>query len=611
MSAATDFARLQRLPPQEAIAYMQGRELVGETFSAYDLWQDQHGRAFTISRLARADLLEALQKSLAQSVAGDLNRKDWIDNAEKLLKNAGWWGSKEVTDPRTGELLKTRFNHARLQLIFDTNVRQAQAAGQWQRLLRNRRIHPYARYVCMDDDRVRPLHRSWHNVTLPLDDPWWQTHRPPNGYRCRCRIIGVSQRDYDRGEVLSRPGAETDENAPIVRQPMRKTAPQDGFTNWTNPSTGEVKRIPAGIDPGFDYNAGTVGESQAFKALIERKLAALGPGVRATAIRAGLHPPKPVQSVPPSASPTPDPAPWRKNNPSEGETRWHDAAFFQSPQWMKDAVGRRGALAGGVVQVKGSAHYNRSTDQINMQTLQSTDLKGQGIWRHEYGHAMDAKLGNGMRLRSSEPDFAQAMQQDASDLITLGGHGPKNYKATKEATARLQAAYASSETALLQASDRTQWLTQRYAQSGMDFGQVQVAMRQHTVFAVELQGVGLDSRYARIITANEQRDAQGLMDAMTGGCRTAEGARESSKTYNKGSIGNLSDLFGSATKNKVSGFSKSGYGHSDSYYKYRGASETECFANMTGFYGDANPPWRQMIDTMTPHMAHLFKEIIQ
>lgn len=293
MSAATDFARLLRLPPQEAIAYMQGRELVGETFSAYDLWQDQHGRAFTISRLARADLLEALQKSLAKSVAGDLNRKDWIDNAEKLLKNAGWWGSKEVTDPRTGELLKTRFNHARLQLIFDTNVRQAQAAGQWQRLLRNRRIHPYARYVCMDDDRVRPLHRSWHNVTLPLDDPWWQTHRPPNGYRCRCRIIGVSQRDYDRGEVLSRPGAEisgeeTGENAPIVRQPMRKTAPQDGFTNWTNPSTGEVKRIPAGIDPGFDYNAGTVGESQAFKALIERKLAALESGVREAASIAGL-----------------------------------------------------------------------------------------------------------------------------------------------------------------------------------------------------------------------------------------------------------------------------------------------------------------------------------
>ena len=38
MSAASDFVRLLSLRPQEAIAYMQGRELVGETFNAYDLW---------------------------------------------------------------------------------------------------------------------------------------------------------------------------------------------------------------------------------------------------------------------------------------------------------------------------------------------------------------------------------------------------------------------------------------------------------------------------------------------------------------------------------------------------------------------------------------------
>ncbi|MBS0508071.1 MAG: phage head morphogenesis protein, partial [Proteobacteria bacterium] len=136
---AQAFAELQRLPPAEAIAYMKGRELAGEIFHWTDLWQEQHGRAFTVSRLARADLLEAMQQSLAKSVAGDMSRKDWIKSAEKLLQNAGWWGTREVTDPRTGELLKTRFDHARLQLIFDTNVRQAQAAGQWQRLLRNQR----------------------------------------------------------------------------------------------------------------------------------------------------------------------------------------------------------------------------------------------------------------------------------------------------------------------------------------------------------------------------------------------------------------------------------------------------------------------------------------
>lgn len=275
MSEATDFARARRLPPAEAIAYMAGRGLVGETFSAYDLWRSEHERAFTVSRLARADLLEAMQASLAKSVAGDLTRRDWIRSTEQLLQNAGWWGTNEVTDPRSGEVLKTRFNHARLQLIFDTNMRQAQAAGQWQRMLRNRRTHPYARYVTMDDGRVRPQHQAWHNTVLPLSDTWWATHRPPNGYRCRCRVIGVTQREYDAGVVLSRPGAALDTTAPLQREAMRKAAPPVDLVDWQNPATGQTLQIPAGIDPGFDYNPGTTGRSRAFDEMVQAKLARL------------------------------------------------------------------------------------------------------------------------------------------------------------------------------------------------------------------------------------------------------------------------------------------------------------------------------------------------
>ena len=298
MSAASDFARLQRLPPAEAMAFMDGRQLTADTYHWHDLWRDEHQRAFTVSRLARGDLLEALQASLAKSVAGDLSRRDWIKSTEQLLKNAGWWGTTEVTDPRTGEMLKTRFNHARLQLIFDTNVRQAAAAGQWQRMLRNQRTHPFARYVAMDDDRTRPQHRSWHNVTLPLDDPWWSTHRPPNGYRCRCRMIGVTQREYDQGEVLDRPGAETDRKAPIVRAPMAKTAPPEALRDWRNPATGAIEKIPDGIDPGFDYNPGTTGRSQAFEAMVQAKLARMLPAVAEAASTAGVLPPRVAKEVP-------------------------------------------------------------------------------------------------------------------------------------------------------------------------------------------------------------------------------------------------------------------------------------------------------------------------
>lgn len=297
MSAASDFARLQRLPAAEAMAFMDGRQLTAETYHWYDLWRDEHQRAFTVSRLARGDLLEALQASLVKSVGGDLSRRDWIRSTEQLLKNAGWWGTTEVTDPRTGELLKTRFNHARLQLIFDTNVRQAAAAGQWQRMLRNRRTHPFARYVAMDDERTRPQHRAWHNVTLPLDDPWWATHRPPNGFRCRCRVMGVTQREYDAGEVLDRPGAETERDAPIVSTPMVKSAPPDALRDWRNPATGAVEKIPDGIDPGFDYNPGTTGRSAAFEAMVQAKLGKLTPAVSEAARHAGVLAPKIAKEV--------------------------------------------------------------------------------------------------------------------------------------------------------------------------------------------------------------------------------------------------------------------------------------------------------------------------
>jgi SPP1 gp7 family putative phage head morphogenesis protein len=297
MSAASDFARLQRLPPAEAMAFMDGRQLTADTYHWHDLWRDEHQRAFTVSRLARGDLLEALQASLAKSVAGDLSRRDWIKSTEQLLKNAGWWGTTEVTDPRTGELLKTRFNHARLQLIFDTNVRQAAAAGQWQRLVRNQRTHPYARYVAMDDDRTRPQHRSWHNVTLPLDDPWWSTHRPPNGWRCRCRVIGVTQREYDQGEVLDRPGAETDQGAPLRSTPMVKAAPPVSLRDWRNPITGAIEQVPVGIDPGFDYNPGTTGRSAAFEAMVKAKLGKMSTEVAKAASAEGVIFPKVAKEV--------------------------------------------------------------------------------------------------------------------------------------------------------------------------------------------------------------------------------------------------------------------------------------------------------------------------
>lgn len=284
-SPAQEFAALQKLPPAEAVAYMQQRNKVTETYSWRDLWQDEHTVQFTVSRLLRADLLQSFQDQIAKSVQGDLSRRDFMRDSKKMLQDAGWWGTKEVINPDTGEIVQTTFDPARLKLIFDTNTRMASAAGQWERIQRSKRAFPYVRYITMGDDKVRPAHRAWNGVTLPVDHAFWNTHNPPNGWRCRCRLTSVSQKEYDAG--LTPTGG-----------PMKKTPPDVLMRDWLDKTTGNIRQIPVGIDPGFGYNPGAAGVREREQAQVVRdKLAGINPPLASAARAAGLAAPKIAKAV--------------------------------------------------------------------------------------------------------------------------------------------------------------------------------------------------------------------------------------------------------------------------------------------------------------------------
>lgn len=234
---------LVKLTPKEAVSYLQRRDQLTKSFNWQDVWQEEHAHQFTVSRLAKLDILESMRDGILSSVKGDSSRQDWTKNAKELLIQAGWWGKKSLSDPSTGEIVTTTFDPPRLKLIFDTNTRMAYSAGLWQRIERNKQTHPYIRYITRRDERVRLSHKAWDNVTLPVDDPFWKTHYPPNGWRCRCRAMSISQADYDAGMS---PNGER----------LIKTAPDVQYMNWTNKRTGVVERVPVGIDPGFGYNPG-------------------------------------------------------------------------------------------------------------------------------------------------------------------------------------------------------------------------------------------------------------------------------------------------------------------------------------------------------------------
>lgn len=257
-------AALSLLPPEEAVKYMQDRGMLSQTFSWQDLWQEEHAQQFTVSRLARLDLLQAVYEGVLGSVKGDVSRRDFMRGIQDILVSEGWWGEKEVKDPLTGETLTTKFDPARLKLIFDTNTRMAYSAGLWGRIQRNKATSPYIRYITKRDERVRASHRAWNNLTLPVDHAFWTTHFPPNGWRCRCRAMSMGQAEYDQGGDLT--------TGKLVKE-----EPDIQWVDWTNKRTGAVERVPAGIDPGFGYNPGVAAaRADAVEKLAAEKLARAG-----------------------------------------------------------------------------------------------------------------------------------------------------------------------------------------------------------------------------------------------------------------------------------------------------------------------------------------------
>lgn len=209
----------------------------------------EHALQFTVARTAGFDVLDDIRVALRKGVVEHGSFAQFRDELVPVLKAKGWWGEKRVIDPRTGEIAKVQLGSLRrLNLIYDANIRSAQAAGDWARIQRVKDVLPYLEYLTSTSERKRPLHLSWVGTTLPVDDAWWSTHYPPNGWRCKCRV---------RSRAMPREGAQ------IIRPPL-------GLRSWTNGTTGESRMVPAGIDPGWDNNPGKVREQMASRRLVDR-----------------------------------------------------------------------------------------------------------------------------------------------------------------------------------------------------------------------------------------------------------------------------------------------------------------------------------------------------
>lgn len=191
-----------------------------------DIWQGAHARAFMVAGAMKADLLTDLRGAVDQAVTGGSFR-NFQKDFDAIVDKHGW-------NYNGGRDWRTR-------VIYRTNMRAAYQAGRYRQMtdpdvLRHR---PFWEYVHGDSQHPRPEHLAWDGLVLAADDPWWQTHYTPNGWGCSCRIRSLSRRQ------LARLGKDGPDQAPPVE-----------LVNWTDKATGETRRVPKGIDPGFGHNIG-------------------------------------------------------------------------------------------------------------------------------------------------------------------------------------------------------------------------------------------------------------------------------------------------------------------------------------------------------------------
>lgn len=232
-----------------------------------EVWQEQHQLGFTVARSGGFDILKDIHAALMDAMERGRSFEDFKRGLIPTLQKKGWWGDTVVADPATGEMRRVELGSLRrLETIFDTNMNVSVAQGRWEQQRETKDAFPYLRYEGVLDSKIRPQHRRWHGTILPLDHPWWKTHYPPNGWKCRCEALSLSEDDLQRyGWKVSEPEEE-------------------GTAAWRNPATGEVTEVPVGIDPGWAYHPGDTDRAAQLAKLAMDKLVTLPAEIGAAAV---------------------------------------------------------------------------------------------------------------------------------------------------------------------------------------------------------------------------------------------------------------------------------------------------------------------------------------
>jgi SPP1 gp7 family putative phage head morphogenesis protein len=181
-------------------------------------------RAFAVSGIAKGQELETVFNALQRSIDEGAAFGDFKKDCKSIFEKRGWTGKRAW----------------RVDNIFRTNVQTAFNVGRYEQMKAAAKLRPYWKYSAVNDSRTRPTHAALNGKIFPHDHPFWDTWYPNNGFRCRCSVISLSERQ------VKKRGLKVESKDPTGR-----------LIEPIDPKTGnKMLARPLMPDPGFSYHPG-------------------------------------------------------------------------------------------------------------------------------------------------------------------------------------------------------------------------------------------------------------------------------------------------------------------------------------------------------------------
>jgi SPP1 gp7 family putative phage head morphogenesis protein len=206
---------------EEALDYFKGKiPLKASEF--YKLADEYRALAFTVSGYTKAQVLNKFYEELLKAIEEGTTMKEFKDNMNEFLEKKGYEG---ITNYQADN-------------IFRTNIQTAYQVGHYKQMTSPEVIkyRPYWQYDAVNDRHTRPSHLAMDGKVFRADDPIWDIWYPPNGFRCRCSVKTLSERQVRERGLKVETGAP---RAAEVDGRFVNILPDPNFSN--NPAKNQFK----------------------------------------------------------------------------------------------------------------------------------------------------------------------------------------------------------------------------------------------------------------------------------------------------------------------------------------------------------------------------------